>query len=78
VNLNALEYANKKTDRWFSTEVLLDVIVAHELGHFFDFQEAQSAGDHNCTMTEHVAHSFTQTLLELPFSIDEYEGLWRT
>lgn len=77
VNLNALQHARQETDRWFSTDALLDAIVAHELGHFFDFQEAHNAGDHDRSMTEFVAHSFTQTLLELPFSSHEYEGLWR-
>src|SRR5882724_10929189 len=72
VNLNALQNAKQETDRWFSAEVLLDVIVAHELGHFFDFQ-THSVGDLDRTMTELVAHSFTQALLELPFSTDEYE-----
>jgi|SRR6266436_108226 len=77
VNLNALEYAKQDTDRWFSTEAFLDVIVAHELGHFFDLQEACSSSEHDRAVTELVAHSFTQTLLELPFSTHEYEELWR-
>src|SRR5258707_6540256 len=32
VNLNALQNAKQDTDRWFSAEALVDVIVAHELG----------------------------------------------
>jgi|SRR6266404_1292101 len=77
VNLNALQNAKHETDRWFSTEVLLDVIVAHELGHFFDLQETHGAGEYDRTMTELVAHGFTQALLELPFSTYEYEEFWR-
>jgi predicted SprT family Zn-dependent metalloprotease len=77
VNLNALQHARQETDRWFSTDALLDAIVAHELGHFFDLREADGSVGHDRSMSELVAHSFTQSLLELPFSSDEYEGLWR-
>jgi methionine synthase I (cobalamin-dependent) len=77
VNLNAIKCAKQDTDRWFSADALLDAIVAHELGHFFALQEGQKSGENDRAMDEVVAHSFTETLLELPFSSHEYEGLWR-
>jgi hypothetical protein len=77
VNLNAIQCAKQDTDRWFSADALLDAIVAHELGHFFALQEGQKSGENDRAMDEFVAHSFTETLLELPFSSQEYEGLWR-
>jgi hypothetical protein len=77
VNLNALQYAKQESDRWFSANALLDAIVAHELGHFFDFNEATSTRDHDRAGSELVAHSFMQTLMELPFTSEEYERLWR-
>jgi hypothetical protein len=77
VNLNALQFAKQDTDRWFSADALLDAIVAHELGHFFALQEGQKSGENDRATDEVVAHSFTETLLDLPFSSHEYEGLWR-
>jgi hypothetical protein len=77
VNLNALQYAKQESDRWFSADALLDAIVAHELGHFFDFHEAPGTSDRDRARSELVANSFMQTLMELPFSAEEYERLWR-
>ena len=78
VNLNALELAqgiggNERS----AARSLAEVIVAHELGHLFDWKRGGLAADQDGALAEEVAHGFAEQMLLLPFRVEEYEKLWQ-
>jgi hypothetical protein len=80
VNLNALERAQEIGGKQRSAACsLAEVIIAHELGHLFDWKtggrtaEKDGAG----TLAEEVAHGFAEQMLRLTFCVEEYEKLWQ-
>jgi len=79
VNLNALERTQdiggkKRSAACRSAEV----IVAHELGHLFDWKMRGQTAEKDSTgvLAEEVAHGFAERMLQLPFRVEEFEKLW--
>jgi hypothetical protein len=86
VNLAALEQAEKGSA--YSAKVAARVIIAHELGHFFDgcFDTAPQPRIANLWSRqnskrrqdqEQVAHSFAAELLRLPDAVEQLHSIWR-
>jgi hypothetical protein len=61
-----------------SNDDLERAIIAHELGHFFDWVTRIPHAKRNSYYREHVAHSFAAHLLKLPFAPTAYERIWRS
>jgi hypothetical protein len=87
VNLAALEIQGKPIGQ--SPDQLARLIVAHELGHYFDERSTtkrnrgasgpwfmRDAGQK--ASAEHVAHSFATTLVRLTVGLEQVESLWRS
>lgn len=80
VNLNALERAQEIGGKKRSAACsLAEVIVAHELGHLFDWKMGGRTAEKGSTgaLAEEVAHGFAERMLQLPFRVEEYEKLWQ-
>ena len=90
VNLAALECAREGADGRLCAHTLAGLIIAHELGHFFDARWSPGSpmrGGSNGTsfnaralerlFSEQVAHSFAARLCNLPHAAEEYARLWR-
>jgi hypothetical protein len=79
VNLAALEQAREGDER-FTKQALARLIIAHELGHFFDarLNRTKRQGRTGRQMAEKIAHAFAVELLRLPSrAFEEYERFWR-
>lgn len=74
VNTAALERA-KAEETELSALSLERLIIAHELGHFFDAQTSRTATSKHDA--EHIAHGFAAALLHLDGKLEQYEKLWR-
>ena len=86
VNLTALEKLEQGSS--YSAECAARVIIAHELGHFFDRRFAVTAQPAKATFwsrkdsarrqdLEKVAHSFAAELLRLPNAVEQLHSIWR-
>lgn len=62
-----------------SPQIVTEAIIAHELGHLFCWRARQPGATSVTTPAarEIVAHRFAESLLDLPFEIEELEELWR-